>query len=90
MLSCHGKSDFKYIIVIFNYNDKISILIFMAIVLFLIKLLYSMPTPEIKNNLGSFEITDSLFICFVVSFKTNFKKFSRNRPAHKLLEIMMK
>lgn len=51
-------------------------LIFMASVVFLTKLLNSMPTPEIKKTLGSFEITDSLFICFVVSYKTNFKKYS--------------
>ena len=48
----------------------------MVSVLFLTKLLYSMPTPETQNNLGSFEITDSSFICFVVSFKPNFKKYS--------------
>ena len=49
-----------------------------------------MPIPKIKNNLGSFEITDSLFIHFVISFRANFKvTFSRNRPAHKVFEIVM-
>lgn len=62
----------------------------MANVLFLKKLLYSLPIPEIKNNLGSFEITDSLFIHFVISFRTNVKvTFSRNRLAHKVFEIVM-